>query len=294
MVAIGPNFFYTVTLPVTLWFLDRGKRGTPREDTVLFLDARDTYPADRPRPPRLPARADRAAREHRAPLPRRGAETVAGSEELMAERFPDGAYVDVPGFCKVATIEEIEAQGWSLNPGRYVGVAAGDEDDGDFAERLAELHDEFTVLSRRSGGVAAQGRRSGAGDSRRDERVARRRRWVTRCDVTRRIRVKSDVGSGLTAAIAASHDESIDIRPRSLDGPESCSLAEHDARRLHEYDLKEATSSRDRRPRIARGSLPRSSRGLAGTARPACPRAADPPRSDALSPYLLAELARFE
>ena len=28
MVAIGTNFFYTVTLPVTLWFLDRGKRGT--------------------------------------------------------------------------------------------------------------------------------------------------------------------------------------------------------------------------------------------------------------------------
>ncbi len=27
MVAIGPKFFYTVTLPVTLWFLDRGKRG---------------------------------------------------------------------------------------------------------------------------------------------------------------------------------------------------------------------------------------------------------------------------
>ena len=39
----------------------------------------------------------------------------------MAERFPDGAYADVPGFCKVVTTAEIEAQGWSLNPGRYVG-----------------------------------------------------------------------------------------------------------------------------------------------------------------------------
>jgi type I restriction enzyme M protein len=65
----------------------------------------------------------------------------------MAERFPDGAYADVPGFCKVATVAEIEAQGWSLNPGRYVGVEAGEEDDGLFAERLAELHDEFTTLS---------------------------------------------------------------------------------------------------------------------------------------------------
>ena len=34
-----------------------------------------------------------------------------------------------PGLCKVATIDEIEAQGWSLNPGRYVGVAAGVPED---------------------------------------------------------------------------------------------------------------------------------------------------------------------
>jgi type I restriction enzyme M protein len=65
----------------------------------------------------------------------------------MAERFPDGAYSDVLGFCRVATIEEIEAQAWSLNPGRYVGVAAGTEDDGDFATRVTELYDEFTTLS---------------------------------------------------------------------------------------------------------------------------------------------------
>jgi type I restriction enzyme M protein len=40
MVAVGSNFFYTVTLPCTLWFLDRGKAKTPRKDKVLFLDAR--------------------------------------------------------------------------------------------------------------------------------------------------------------------------------------------------------------------------------------------------------------
>jgi type I restriction enzyme M protein len=43
MVAVGSNFFYTVTLPCTLWFLDRGKLGTGREDTVLFIDARHIY-----------------------------------------------------------------------------------------------------------------------------------------------------------------------------------------------------------------------------------------------------------
>jgi type I restriction enzyme M protein len=147
MIAIGPNFFYTVTLPVTLWFLDRGKRGTPREDTVLFLDARHTYrQIDRAHRDFLPEQIELLANTVRL---YRGedSESVAGSEELMAERFPDGAYADVPGFCRVAAIAEIEAQGWSLNPGRYVGTTAGVEDDGDFALKLAELHDEFATLS---------------------------------------------------------------------------------------------------------------------------------------------------
>src|SRR5208283_4748021 len=43
MVSIGTNFFYTVTLPCTLWFLDRGKVTTPRRDKVLFLDARHIF-----------------------------------------------------------------------------------------------------------------------------------------------------------------------------------------------------------------------------------------------------------
>jgi type I restriction enzyme M protein len=45
MVTIAPNFFYTVTLPVTLWFLDRAKTDVahPRHDETLFIDARRTY-----------------------------------------------------------------------------------------------------------------------------------------------------------------------------------------------------------------------------------------------------------
>ncbi|MGH3042538.1 MAG: N-6 DNA methylase, partial [Gaiellaceae bacterium] len=147
MVAISPNFFYTLPIAVTLWFLDRGKRRTPRKDTVLFLDARHTYrQVDRAHRDFLPEQIELLAntvRLYRNEKP----EFFAGSEELLAGRFPDGAYVDVPGLCKVATIADIEAHGWSLNPGRYVGVAAGDEHPRDFAERLAELHDEFRVLS---------------------------------------------------------------------------------------------------------------------------------------------------
>jgi type I restriction enzyme M protein len=43
MVAVGPNMFYTVTLPCTLWFFDKGKERTKRADTVLFIDARHIY-----------------------------------------------------------------------------------------------------------------------------------------------------------------------------------------------------------------------------------------------------------
>ena len=43
MVSVGPNFFYTVTLPCTLWFLDRGKTKTERKDKVLFIDARHIF-----------------------------------------------------------------------------------------------------------------------------------------------------------------------------------------------------------------------------------------------------------
>ena len=153
MVAISSNFFYTVTLPVTLWFLDKAKKGIPREDTVLFLDARHIY-----------KQVDRAHRDFRpeqieflANIVRlyRGedVDTTDDSEALLKEHFPDGEYLDVAGLCKVATRAEIEAQGWSLNPGRYTGSAAVHEGDEDFAVKLEELYEEFTRLSDEAEGL---------------------------------------------------------------------------------------------------------------------------------------------
>ena len=51
------------------------------------------------------------------------------------------------GLCKVATITEIEAQGWSLNPGRYVGVTEREADEFVFVERLEELSEELEALN---------------------------------------------------------------------------------------------------------------------------------------------------
>jgi type I restriction enzyme M protein len=55
---------------------------------------------------------------------------------------------DIPGLCKVATLKEIEVQGWSLNPGRYVGVVPGEKvSDEDFKEQLEMLNEELEVLN---------------------------------------------------------------------------------------------------------------------------------------------------
>ena len=74
-------------------------------------------------------------------------ETDAGSAAVMQQQFPKGAYRDIAGVCKVTTVADIEAQGWSLNPGRYVGVGERAADEFDFAERLGELNEALVALN---------------------------------------------------------------------------------------------------------------------------------------------------
>lgn len=147
MVSIGPNFFYTVTLPCTLWFFDRAKKSTKRKDQVLFIDARHIFrQIDRAHRDFTPEQIEFIAnivRLYRG----ESVETENGSKVMLVEKFPTEKYADVLGLCKVATLAEIEAQGWSLNPGRYVGVAERAADDFEFSERLEELNEELEVLN---------------------------------------------------------------------------------------------------------------------------------------------------
>ena len=147
MVSISSNFFYTVTLPCTLWFFDKAKAQSERADKVLFIDARHIYQqvdrAHREFTPQQIEFLSNIARLYRGETP----ENQHDSAEMTAARFPDAIYVDVPGLCKVATVEDIEEQGWSLNPGRYVGVAERETDAFDFSERFGELNEELEVLN---------------------------------------------------------------------------------------------------------------------------------------------------
>jgi type I restriction enzyme M protein len=146
LVAVGSNFFYSVALPVTLWFLDRANRGTGREDTVLFIDARKIFhQIDRTHRDWLPEQIEFLANIVRL---YRGeqVETTEGSGDLTTDSFPSGTYVDRPGLCAIASLTDIETQGWSLNPVRYVGVAEPEDDGVDFHVRLAELNKELQKL----------------------------------------------------------------------------------------------------------------------------------------------------
>ena len=142
---------------MTLWFLDKGKAKKARGDKVLFVDARHLY--------RQVTRAHRAFDpdhiEFLGNIVRlwRGeeVETDAGSGTRIAEVFAKGRYRDVAGLCKVATLDEIEAQDWSLNPGRYVGVAPGQpHDDEEFKVRLEALQEELEGLHAEAASLQAR------------------------------------------------------------------------------------------------------------------------------------------
>jgi type I restriction enzyme M protein len=146
VVAVGSNFFYTVTLPVTLWFLDKCKGETPRKDKILFIDARNLYrQIDRAHREWTPEQVDFFAnivRLYRGEQP----EFQGSTDSLFKEKFADRSYNDVVGLCKVASLKEVEEQGWSLNPGRYVGISSGESQDFDFMERLEKLNEDLELL----------------------------------------------------------------------------------------------------------------------------------------------------
>lgn len=147
VITVGTNFFYTVTLPVTLWFLDKSKRKGERRDKVLFIDARKIFnQIDRAHREFLPEQVEFLAnivRLYRG----EGLETAHGSERFLKDSFPKGKYQDIAGLCKITTLKDIEGQSLSLNPGRYVGVVDKIDDGFDFKERLEELNEELEVLN---------------------------------------------------------------------------------------------------------------------------------------------------
>lgn len=157
IVSVGRNFFLTVTLPCMLWFLDRAKPRTARADEVLFIDARHIFnQVDRAHRDFTDAQIEFLAnivRLWRGKKP----ELAFGSETLLRERLGGfSTYKDVLGLCRSVPHKDIQAQGWSLNPGFYVGVVDGGTDDDDFCEKLEALQEKLEQLNVEAAGLQAR------------------------------------------------------------------------------------------------------------------------------------------
>ncbi len=132
MISVGSNMFLNATLPCTLWFFDKSKKGTDREKKILFINATDIY-----------TEIDRAHNTWTDVQIQEIAEIVRGY------RGEEGSkkYKDVKGFCKVATTDEVAAAGYSLNTGRYIGTVDKEMNIEDFAQSMKKLQDQFKVLT---------------------------------------------------------------------------------------------------------------------------------------------------
>lgn len=171
MVTLPSNMFTSVTLPATLWFVDKAKRNTDKKDEILFIDARNVF-----------TQVDRAHRKfsdeqikNLAIITRlyegdtqafvnllqeyeNNKKTMENPDywqeqiDWLNDRFPDGKYQDVIGLCKVAKLngeDGIKDQDYSLNPGRYVGVVI--ENDGmtkeEFKNTIKDLNAQLKSLN---------------------------------------------------------------------------------------------------------------------------------------------------
>ncbi len=155
MVALPGQLFYSTQIPACLWFLARDRKdGTfrDRRGEILFIDARN-----------LGQLVDRTHRE----LTDEDIARIADTYHAWRGEKEVGEYEDLPGFCKSATLAEIEKHGHVLTPGRYV-VAVAQEDDGEpFEEKMnrlvAQLQEQQTEAAELDAAIAANLKELGFG-----------------------------------------------------------------------------------------------------------------------------------
>jgi len=121
IVALPTQLFYSVGIPVTLWFISKNKK---QKGKTLFIDAR-----------KMGYMVDRKHRDFTDEDIQKLADTFAA--------FQDGNLEEVKGFCSVASIEDIQKQDYILTPGRYVGIEEQEEDDEPFEEKMTRLTSEL-------------------------------------------------------------------------------------------------------------------------------------------------------
>ena len=128
IVALPTQLFYSVTIPVTLWFISKNKK---QKGKTLFIDARKMgYMVDR---------------KHRD-FSDEDIEKLANT----FKQFQEGKLEEVKGFSAIADLETIKKHDYILTPGRYVGVEEQEEDDEPFEEKMERLTSELSDMFKKS------------------------------------------------------------------------------------------------------------------------------------------------
>jgi len=130
MVALPTQLFYNTQIPACLWFLARNRTNIKyrnRKGEILFIDARNTGA--------LISRKNKAFTD----------EDISRISKVYHNwRNIDGKYEDIQGFCKSATIKEVEENNYVLTPGRYVGIEDIEDDGISFEDKVAEISQNLT------------------------------------------------------------------------------------------------------------------------------------------------------
>ena len=134
IVALPTQLFYSVTIPVTLWFISRNKKQKGR---TVFIDARN-----------LGYMVDRKHRDFTD-------EDINKIAEAFTA-FQDGTLEEQKGFCAVATLDDIAKQDYILTPGRYVGIEEQEDDGESFEEKMTRLTSELSDMFEKSHELEAE------------------------------------------------------------------------------------------------------------------------------------------
>lgn len=128
IIAMPTQLFYSVTIPVTLWFISKNKK---QKGKTLFIDAR-----------KMGYMVDRKHRDFTDDDIKKLADTF--------EAFQNGTLKEVKGYCSVADLQDIAKQDYILTPGRYVGIEEQQEDTEPFDEKMKRLTAELSELFAKS------------------------------------------------------------------------------------------------------------------------------------------------
>lgn len=128
IIAMPTQLFYSVTIPVTLWFITKNKK---QKGKTLFIDAR-----------KMGYMVDRKHRDFTD-------EDISKLAKTF-EDFQNGILEDVKGFCAVVDTKDIEKQDYILTLGRYVGIEEQEDDGEPFDEKMKRLTAELSTMFEKS------------------------------------------------------------------------------------------------------------------------------------------------